>query len=127
MIRVHCLRLAGILALGAGLATAAAAQDMTINLNPQMITSLPCEALMAGISAVGDDLGETTKRAAEGGYRFGYVMGYVHGTLDAGGTKAPLSSEELETFFGTYNLMCENNRKLSIYDAAREAMGYQSR
>jgi len=122
--------IAALICAGVVLSVAATAQEqdqnMTINLNPSVMTETPCGQLMAGFSS-SENIVEATKRAAEGGYRFGYVMGYVHGSLDAGPKKGPLTNDELTTFFDTFKLICDNDPKRSIYDAAREAMTYQQR
>ena len=105
----------------------ARAQDVMIELGPKAITSLPCAGLMANVGVEKGDMVTAMKLAAAGGYRQGYVMGYLHGTLDVGGKKKPLTKGELETFAGTYELVCQDDPDLSIYEAARRAMSFQSR
>jgi len=98
-----------------------------IQLSPKAITSLPCGELMANVGVEKGDIQTAMQLAAAGGYRQGYVMGYLHGSLDVGANKKPLTRDELETFAGTYELVCKDDPTLSIYDAARRSMSFQSR
>jgi len=118
-----------LLALGFTLATAtvASGQDVTINLSPELMQVVRCGELLTGFNAPPDDFAVATKRAAEGGYGVGYVMGYLHGALDRDGPAQALSPEELETFMGSYQLICESNAELSAYQAAQEALQFQAR
>ncbi len=104
------------------------AQDMTINLNPSITSDTPCGDLLTGFDfPEGSNLEVAMKSAAEGGYRLGYAFGYLHGVLDDGEKKWPLSNEEIETFVGTYQLLCQENSELSVYEAARDSMSFQTR
>jgi len=111
----------------AAMSPAARAQDVMIELSPKAISSLPCAELMANIGVEKGDMETAMQLAAAGGYRQGYVMGYLHGALDGGGNKKPLTRDELETFAGTYELVCKDDPTLSIYEAARRSMSFQSR
>jgi len=111
----------------AAVSSSVRAEDVMIELSPQAITTLPCAQLMANVGVEKGDLQTAMQLAAAGGYRQGYVMGYLHGTLDAGDKKKPLTRDELETFAGTYDLVCKDDPTLSIYEAARRSMSFQSR
>ena len=106
---------------------AAQDQDVTINLNPNEMTELECAVLLGGFNIKQENLNTAVASAASGGYRFGYVMGYLHGTLDRTGKEQPLSKDELDTFIETYRLLCQENAELTIYEAARAAMSFQAR
>jgi hypothetical protein len=103
------------------------AQESKIELTPRALSALPCTELMANIGVDQGDMMAAMKLAAASGYRQGYVVGYLHGSLDVGGKKKPLTRDELETFAGTYELVCTDDPKLSIYEAARRSMSFQSR
>jgi hypothetical protein len=108
-------------------AVSARAQDQMINLNPNEINALPCGELLEGFGVNEGDLNAAVSHAAAGGYRLGYVMGYVHGVLDEPGKQRPLEKGELDKFIDTYKLICKENAKLSIYEATRNAMKFQTR
>ncbi|MCP4327873.1 MAG: hypothetical protein GY791_05480 [Alphaproteobacteria bacterium] len=103
------------------------AQEMTINLNPRVITETPCTELLSGFDIQNDNINVAIQSAAGGGFRFGYALGYLHGVLDDGEKRRPLTEEEVETFVGTYQLLCKENGNLSIYEAARDSMSFQTR
>lgn len=123
---VFFLKLGAIFA-ATGVPASAQNSDVTINLTPEIITTSQCGRLMEGFSISAENIQEASQQAATGGYRVGYVMGYVHGALDSPGKQRPLAAEELDTFIGTYRLLCENDATRSIYETAREAMGFQTR
>ena len=114
-----------LLALAAS--PAARAQDGKIELSPRALSAVSCAELMASVGVEKGDLTAAMKLAAASGYRQGYVVGYLHGALDVGGKKKPLTRDEVETFAGTYELVCTDDPKLSIYEAARHSMSFQSR
>lgn len=124
--RTGCVFLFLLLMLGVA-TPAARAQEVMIELSPKAVTSLACAELMANVGVEAGDVATAVKLAAASGYRQGYVVGYLHGRLDAGAHKTPLTREELETFAGTYALVCKDDPQLSIYEAARRAMVFQSR
>jgi hypothetical protein len=124
--RTGCVFLFLLLMLGVA-PPAARAQEVMIELSPKSVTTLACADLMANVDVQDGDFATAAKLAAASGYRQGYVVGYLHGRLDAAAHKTPLTREELETFAGNYELVCKDDPQLSIYEAARRAMAFQSR